>query len=336
MFEKILNKIKEFDTIIIHRHIRPDGDCIGSQMGLKYYIEHNFPNKKVYAVGDAIPEYLSSLGENSQIEDDIYKEALVIVVDTALKIRICDSRYSMGKFIIKIDHHDDTESYANLEYVDEKTPACSAILTKMMKEWEQFGLVIPLKSATALYTGIITDTGRFRFRGVTGETLANAGSLLDVGVDMEKIFSRLYIKTDKELKLQGYVYNHFKTTKNGVAYIYFSKDIMQKYGVTKEEAANLVNSLDSIKGSLIWVAFIDQMLPKPEVVENPLESPENEIRVRIRSRFVAINEVGTHFRGGGHLQAAGATIYSHDEMKKLLKELDTTLKNYKHEHPEVF
>lgn len=336
MFEEILKKIKEYDTIIIHRHIRPDGDCIGSQFGLKYYLQNNFPEKNIYAVGDEIPDYLQTLGKNDEIEDSMYNDALVIVVDTSLKSRICDERYQTGKYLIKIDHHDDSEQYGDYEYVDPKTPACSAILVRIMKEFEKSGLVISLDTAKALYTGIITDTGRFRFRGVTGETLSDAGYLIDKGINTDEIFTRLYIKKQEELKLQGYVYNHFKMTKNGVAYMYFTKDIMQKFNVTKEDAANLVNSLDSIYGSLIWVVFVDQMLPRPEIIENEEESKDKEIRVRIRSRYISINEVATRFRGGGHLQAAGATIYSQKEMKKLLKELDTLLCKYKMNNPEVF
>ena len=111
---------------------------------------------------------------------------------------------------------------------------------------------------------------------------------------------------------------------------------MNKYNVTKEDAANLVNSLDSINGSLIWCVFVDQMLPPVDNLENKKEDPTKEVRVRIRSRFVAINEVATHFRGGGHLQAAGATIYSTKERKNLLNELDILLKEYKENNPEVF
>ncbi len=336
MFDKILEQIKKYDTIIIHRHIRPDGDCIGSQFALKKYIEFNFPNKHVYAVGDKVPEYLSMCGSSDEISDDIYNEALVIVVDTAVMARICDGRYNSGKFLIKIDHHDDSPEYGDLMYVDPTSPACSSILAGMFKEWQKYGLKVNKDIAERLYLGIVTDTGRFRYRGVNENTLSNAGWLLSQGVDTEDIYPSLYIKSMETLKLEGYVYNHFKTTPSGVVYIYFTKEIMQKYNVTKEDAANLVNCLDSIKGSPIWVAFVDQMLEKSDNIANIDESPDKEIRVRLRSRFISINEVATHYRGGGHLQAAGATIYSKKEMKSLLKELDTLLKEYKMEHPEVF
>lgn len=336
MFKKILDKILEYKTIIIHRHIRPDGDCIGSQFGLKSFIEENFKDKKVYAVGDEVPNYLKSCGESDFISDDIYINALVIVVDTATKDRICDKRYIKGKFIIKIDHHDDSFDYADLNYVDPKTPACSAILTRMFINYEKEGYKIPTHTAKCLYTGIVTDTGRFRFRGVNGEVLRSAAYLLDLGIDTEYIYPRLYMKKKETLKLEGFVYNHFKITENGVVYIYFTKSIMEKFNVTKDDAANLVNCLDSIENSLIWVAFIDQMLPPEENPKNLNELKEKEIRVRIRSRFVSINDVASKYRGGGHLQAAGATVYSKKEIKTLLKDLDDLLFSYKQNHPEVF
>ena len=336
MFKQILDQIIKYDTIIIHRHVRPDGDCIGTSQGLKRFIKLNFPEKHVYTVGDAIPDYLSAYGENEEISDDIYNGSLVIVVDTANEKRICDGRYNTGEFLIKIDHHDDSPHYGDINYTDPSSPACSSILADMFRLYESMGYIINEDVASCLYLAITTDTGRFRYRGVNGKTLSNAGWLLDKGVDTEKMFSHLYIKEKEVLKLQGYVYNNFKMTENGVAYICFTKSIMEKFNVTKEDAANLVNSLDSINGSLIWCVFVDQMLPPAQNLINKKEDPTKEVRVRIRSRFVAINEVATHYRGGGHLQAAGATIYSTKERKSLLNELDILLKEYKENNPEAF
>ena len=206
----------------------------------------------------------------------------------------------------------------------------------MFRYYETFGYVTTVEAAKRLYVGITTDTGRFRFRGVSSTVFNNAAWLIDKGVDIEYIYTRLYIKEKEVLKLQGYVYNNFKVTENGVAYIYFTKDVMNEYNVTKEDAANLVSSLDSINGSLIWVAFVDQMKEADPLCTAELERPENEIRVRLRSRFVSINEVGAKYRGGGHLQAAGATIYSLDEMNSMLEELDQLLKEYKENNKEAF
>lgn len=319
MINQILNKIKEYDTIIIHRHIRPDGDCIGSQHALKKAISLNFPEKKVYATGDIIPDYLKKYGVIDEVKEELYKDALVIVVDTATVDRICNENYKLADYIIKIDHHDDSPDYANINYVDPTMPACGVILTKLFEEWK---FKLNQEIATYLYLAIISDTGRFRFRGVNESVLTNAGKLLSYGVDIEQLYATLYTKNKETFKLQGYVLQNFQTTKNDVAYIYFSQEIIKEYNVTKDDAANLVNCLDSIKGSLIWVAFIEQ--------------EDSEIRVRLRSRFVAINEIASKYRGGGHLQAAGATIYNEDEKNQILEELDLLHKNFKENNPELF
>ncbi len=329
MINEMLNKIKEYNRIIIHRHIRPDGDCIGCQHALKKAIELNFPEKEVYAVGDIIPPYLSEYGALDMVSDDMYEGSLVIVVDTATIDRICDDRYKLGDFLIKIDHHDDSPCYADINYIDAAMPACGAIMVRLFKEW---GFKLNKEIATYLFIAIVTDTGRFRFRGINSELMANAGYLLEYGVDTEKLYTGLYLKEDKIYRLQAYVYSYFKRTKNGVAYIHFTKDMMEKYDVTRDDAANLVSCLDSIKGSLIWVAFVDQMKESDPSLEL---DPADEVRVRIRSRFVSVNDVARNYRGGGHLQACGATIYSKKEKKSLLKDLDKVLYIYKKEHPEA-
>ncbi len=317
MFKEILEKIKEFDTIIIHRHLRPDGDCIGSQFGLKYLIEENFPEKTVYAVGDQIPDYLSFIGENNEISADIYKEALVIVVDTSIKSRICDERYALGKYIIKIDHHDDSEEFGDIICVKNEEPANCQIITEFAV---YNNLEISKKAAVALYTGLITDTGRFQFRGVSQATFNAAGVLVNAGIDVDKIYAYINLKDINSYKLQAYLYKNMKMTPNGVVYMYFTNKIMKKFKVTKDEAAALVSCMSSIKGSLFWITFVDY---------------DENIRVRLRSRFMSINELGKKWRGGGHLQAAGATIYNKKEMKELLKEADELIKKYKEENPEA-
>lgn len=326
MFIKILEKIKEFDTIIIHRHERPDGDCIGSQMGLYHLIAQNFKSKKVYTVGDELPEYLALYGKSDIIEDSMYNDALVIVVDTATEKRICDKRYLNGKYLIKIDHHDDSPAYGDIYYIDEKSPACASIIVDMYKAWHEFDekIVMNKEAATALMLGMVTDTGRFRYRGTCRKTLENAGLLLDAGVELDELYASLYTKEKEELKLHGFVCENFNVTPNGVAYIYFDQATMDKYGVDKDTAAACVNILDSIKGSLIWATFIEQ------------NNEVGEIRVRLRSRFVSINEVATHYRGGGHLQAAGATVYSQEEKESLLNELDILLGEFKKNNPERY
>lgn len=322
MFKKILQKIMEFETIIVHRHMRPDGDCIGSQAGLVHLLRNSFPNKKIYSVGDDIPEYLSFIGLSDEVLDDIYKEALVIVVDTSIKERIYDERWQNAKFLIKIDHHDDSHPFREndyLEFIDARSAACSAIITRFY-EANSDVLKINTDVATALYTGIVTDTGRFLYRGVNSTLMHATARLLDEGVDIEYIYAKLNLKEINTYRLEAYVYQNMKMTKSGVVYIFFTKKIMKKFGVTKDEAAALVNTMASIKGSMIWVTFVDY---------------GDNIRVRLRSRYVAVNEVACKYRGGGHLQASGATIYNKKEMKELLNELDVLHASFKEENKDL-
>ncbi len=310
MFKQIFEKIKEYDTIIVHRHMRPDGDCIGSQAGLVHLLRATFPDKKIYSVGDDIPEYLSFIGLSDEVSDDIYNEALAIIVDTSVENRIYDNRYKNAAFLIKIDHHDDSDPFREenyLEFVDPRSAACAAIVTRFY-EANKDELVMTKEAATALYTGIVTDTGRFLYRGVDKKLMNAAAELLDQDIDMEYIYAKLNLKDLNSYRLQAYVYKNMKMTKSGAVYIFFSKKIMKKFGVSPDEAAALVNAISSIKGSLIWITFVDY---------------GDNIRVRLRSRYVSINEVATHYHGGGHLQAAGATVYSKKEMASLLEEIDS-------------
>lgn len=317
MLNEVLEQIKKYDTIIIHRHERPDGDCIGCQMGLKYFLQHNFPDKHIYAPGDMVPQYLQFNGLSDEVKDDLYANALVFVLDTSTKARICDKRYENGAFIVKIDHHDDSESFGDIEYVDPTAPACSQIITLMLNSW---GLEMPQNAATALYTALVSDTGRFRFRGVDQNTFEAASILVKTGIDIVDIYAKMDLKEINTYRLKAYLFKHMKSTPNGVMYMYFTKHICKKFNISREDAAALVSEMSSIKGYPAWIAFTDY--------------PDN-IRVRLRSRYLPINEIGKMYRGGGHLQAAGGTIYNKKEMKQLLKDADKLVAKYKLEHPEV-
>ncbi|MBQ8292996.1 MAG: bifunctional oligoribonuclease/PAP phosphatase NrnA [Bacilli bacterium] len=321
MFKEIIKKIEEFDTIIVHRHMRPDGDCIGSQAGLVQALRNTYPNKKIYSVGDDIPEYLGFIGLSDEVSDDIYKEALVIVVDTSIKERIYDDRWQNAAFLIKIDHHDDSHPFREenyLEFIDAGSAACSAIIARLIESSDV--LKMNKEASLALYTGIITDTGRFLYRGVDKTLMNAAANLLSYDIDTEYMFAKLNLKEMNTYRLEAYVYKNMKMTKSGVVYMFFTKKIMKKFGVSCDEAAALVNTMASIKGSMIWVTFVDY---------------GDNIRVRLRSRYVAVNEVARSYRGGGHLQASGATIYNKKEMKAILNDLDSLHASFKQANKEL-
>jgi len=315
---EILNKIKEYNRIIIFRHLRPDGDAIGSTKGFKRIMELTFPEKEIYLINSDYSDYLAFLGgEDNDIADEMYADALGIVLDTGNVKRISNQKYSLCKEIIKIDHHIPLESYGSLQWVEEERSSTCEMVAAFYDAFKD-ELKIDKEAATCIYTGMVTDSGRFRFRDVSAETMRLAGLMLNHDIDTEWIFSNLYIKEYELFKFESYVYNHMKRTANGVAYIHITDEIKQKFGLSMENASSAVSYMDSIKGSLIWVAFID--------------SPDGTIRVRLRSRFMHINSLAEKYRGGGHASAAGATLLEKSEIKKLLKEADKLLAEYKSTH----
>ena len=122
----------------------------------------------------------------------------------------------------------------------------------------------------------------------------------------------------RNFRFEGYVYRKMKLTENGVAYLFVTKKMKKKFGLSNEDASASVSYMDSIKNSLVWVAFI--------------EGDDGKIRVRLRSRFLPISDIAERYRGGGHACAAGATLHSKSEIKLLLKEADEKLKAYKQTH----
>ena len=313
--QQIFEKIKAYKRIILFRHQRPDGDAVGSTKGLHQILKDSFPEKEVYLLNTDYSDYVAFLGkEDEEIDEDLYADALGIVLDTATAARISNPRYRLCKELIKIDHHIPTDSYADLEWVEEERSSCCELVAEFYRTFAE-DLVLSTEAATYVYAGMVTDSGRFRFRSVSGETLRLAGMLLDRGVDAEQLYANLYMKEFETLKFQSYVYQTMQITENGVAYVFIDKKTQLRFGLTFEEACACVGYMDSIKGSLIWLAFI--------------EGSDGSIRVRLRSRFVTVNEIAEIYGGGGHACASGATVENKKQMRDLLKMADERLKEYK-------
>lgn len=179
----IKKEIEENNIIIIHGHKNPDGDCYGSQIGLKNIINTTFPNKKVYVVGETNPK-LSFLGEMDIIPDSFYTNALVFILDCGQSNVISDPRYKLGKRIIRIDHHLLIENIGDYQWIDSSFSSCSQMIYHL-KEKNNFQL--DYKGALAIYIGMISDTGNFCFDRVNSETLRIASNLLKFGFNVFEI-----------------------------------------------------------------------------------------------------------------------------------------------------
>ncbi len=181
-------------------------------------------------------------------------------------------------------------------------------------------LTLTAQAATFIFLGMVTDSGRFRFSGVSGETMRLAGMLLDAGVDTETLYANLYLQDYGALKFKAYVSERMTRTEHGVAYIYVSLDMQRRFGLNFEAASDVISYLENIRGCLCWLAFIES------------GRKEDGIRVRLRSRFMTVNEIAQRHHGGGHACAAGATVYGPDEMVSLVREADEAAKAYKETH----
>ena len=313
----IFNTIKAYDRIFLFRHIRMDGDCTGATKGLQAILKASFPEKKIYLLDNQTSDYLAFLGDDEkEADDEFYKGGLAIVLDTATPDRISSKKYELCEKLIKIDHHINVQPYGDICWVEEEASSCCQIITEFYDTFKD-ELVLTEDAALYLYTGMVTDSGRFRFRSVSGETLRLAGILLDRGIDTDTLYAHLYLNEFDTLKFRAEVFRKMKITENGVAYVFLPKQLQEKFGLKPEAASACISAMDSIKGCLCWIGFIDN------------GDEEGSIRVRLRSRFVAINSVAEHYRGGGHACASGATVFSKKEMRALVKEADAIVKNYK-------
>ena len=318
--QTILNKIKEYSTIFLFRHVRNDGDCVGATKGLKSIITATWPEKQVYIIDADTAKYLEFMGpEDEEVPEESYASALGIVLDTASEARISNRKYTLCRELIKIDHHIPLEQYGDLQWVEEERSSCCEMIVDFYRTFKD-QLVLNSEGATHLYTGMVTDSGRFKYDGVTGETLRCAAELLDVGVDTQTLFARLYLEAFEYLKFKSAIYERMQITPNGVAWIFVDKAMQQEFNLNLEQSSAIIGNLDSIRGCISWLAFIET------------GDEQNAIRVRLRSRFVHINGIAENYHGGGHACASGATVYSIEEMNRLLRDTDALVKEYKETH----
>lgn len=310
--ENIIAAIKKYDKIIIHRHIRPDPDALGSQGALKEIIKHSFPRKQVYIVGEDDPSF-SFLIKMDKIDDSSYDGALVIICDTANTDRIDDGRYQTGDKIIKIDHHPNVDPYGDLLYVDTSASSTSELIYELSLQGESHGLKMNCEAARLLYAGIVGDTGRFLFPNTTGKTFKYVSELVNYNFDRTEIYNGLYSVEENIVKLSGHIMQHATLTSSGMCNIKLTKEILAKFAVKPLETGQLVNVISDIKGIKAWVLFIEE---------------EDLIRVRLRSKGPVINNIAAKYNGGGHPLAAGATITTWEEAELVIADLEAACATY--------
>lgn len=305
MFEAIHDLIKSYPRIIIHRHKNPDGDALGSQLGLKLILKENYPDKEIFAVGDMTPRYAFMLSEPFDIiEDTDYRGALAIVLDTSASALISDDRYKLADATARIDHHIFCEKITDHEVTDTSFESCCGMITAMAMEC---GFKVSSDAAKALYTGMITDSGRFRYDSTTAQTFRLAAFLAERPFSTTEIYKNLYADDLSMMQLRAKYTLKIQTTPERVAYIYTPRDEALGYGVdTFTLSRAMVGVMSDIRGIDTWVNFTET---------------DSGVLCEIRSNRYNVNPVATKYGGGGHQKASGATLKNKEEAMALLEDL---------------
>lgn len=316
VIEQIDSSIKSSKNILLVSHINPDGDTLGSMCGLYSLIKDNYKKKCDMVTVSDVPvtyNFLPNISEAKLISEyDFSREYdLVINLDVAALDRCVDAQnlFNKAKITINIDHHETNPGYAKLNLVEPNASATAEVLVGLAKE---LGWKISLDTAICLYTGIVTDTGCFKFSNTTQKTMEYAGWLLSYGVSPSEIYQKCYESNSKDMVLfQSYCVNKAKFVNDDkIAYTIVYKKDLEKFNNKGEDFTDgLTEKLRAIKSTEI--AF----------VVKELSAGGSKVSMRSKSKDIA--QVCSSFGGGGHKLAAGALIKANPEkaVKQVLNEI---------------
>lgn len=313
MYSKIIETIKQYDVITVFRHENPDADALGSQFGLVEIIKTTYPNKQVFALGrNSVSLSGKVFPESDEVSDEIIAKSLALIVDTANKERVDDKRYLLAKETIKIDHHPARDQYATLiNYVDTSAAATCEILTDLlMQNCDE--LKTTKQGYTYLYTGLVTDTGRFLFNSTTERTFNLASFLIKTGINIQNIYNNLYIRSFKEAKLTGYILDKAILTDGHVGYYFLEEQDYEHLQIPFDLAKDAVNTLSNIEEMEVWISF----------TKNPYEG---FYHVSLRSRKIIINDIAEAFGGGGHPFASGIKASSIERCMSIIAAVEAKI-----------
>lgn len=308
-YSRVLSAIKRYDRIAIFRHIMPDFDALGTQLGLATWIKDNFPNKEVKVFGDNHVTFTPRLYPAMDEENAEWfkKPFLTIVVDVGNVSRIADPRFKKGKFKIKIDHHPAEENFSNVAIVDTETAAAAEIVVNMLLNFKGKYFISP-EAAFYFHSAIVGDSGSFKYSSTSQHTFAIAGELVKTGIKVNEVYNKMFLKQIDDLKVTAYILNHFTVSDKGVAYYVLPLDVQRELKITTERGKENVNLFANIEGINAWCSITE-------------DNKEPCWRVSIRSKSVPINGVANMFEGGGHAQASGAKLNSLDDLPRMIEEL---------------
>ena len=313
--DNILEEINKANSIVILTHENPDGDAVGTALALYNALKQYGKNPDII-----IPEY-SKVFEFLPGIDDIKKESNIEKYDLAISVDCATIKmlngfanyFESAKMKIVIDHHGTNTMYGDINFVNPVAPACAQILITIL---EYFGMEITKDIGSCILTGIITDTGGFKYSGVTAETFEFVAWLLNKGVNVSKIYRQvLQVKTKANFELHRIAFDRIEFLEDGkIAFTYITEEDEKKVGAQNGDHEGIVEVGRDVEGVEVSI-FVRQT--------------EKGCKVSLRSNdYVNVSDVCLMFGGGGHIRAAGALIQGTVEQvkEKLLYQVKSYLK----------
>lgn len=315
--DNILEEIKKAETIVIMAHETPDGDAIGSCLAMKVALKQLGKNADV--IIREVPKIFDFLPGREEIkaDSDVERYDLAISLDCADFKRLVGNEYfEKAKQTIVIDHHSSNKMYGDINFINPVAPACCQILIGM---FQYFNINIDKELGTCILTGIITDTGGFRYSGVTPETFEFTAELLEKGVNVSDIYKRvLDTKTKANFELMRRTIDRMEFLEDGkVTFTYITNKDLEEVNAGIGDHEGIVEIGRDVEGVEVSV-FIRQK-----------DDDENTYKISMRSNdYVNVSDICMMFGGGGHEKAAGAIVQGDVEQvkQKVMKEIKKVLK----------
>lgn len=309
MIKQIFEDIAKYNVIVLFRHVGADADALGSQFGLKTWIEEKYPSKKVYALGEDLGSKNTFYPNIDVVNDNVIVDALAIILDTANSDRIDDQRYKLAAKTIKIDHHMLVEQYADLEYITDLAGATCEILADLFYQNKE---VLSMRCASYLYSGLIADTLRFSIPTTTPKTLQLAAYLCESNIDVAKINEQNFSTSLKLWKYENYLRSKALFLNDEIAYCIIRKLEYEQFAIEFSQAKEKVFVLGGVFELKAWAIFVEKELD---------EKNEPLFVGSLRSKNVMINDIAAKYHGGGHRFACGVKGLSKKDINKILNEI---------------
>lgn len=289
---QLIEAVERAGTIAIGGHVRPDGDCIGSCMGLYGYIAENYPEKKVCIYLEEVSENFSYLRQEGAFDRETHYD-LFVSLDCGDAERLGEAQAVMeaADYVFNVDHHITNTKFGDKNIVKDASSTCELLYTMLDEE------KITYDVACALYTGIVHDTGVFKHSNTTGETMRIAGKLIDLGIPFGKIIDgSFYMKTYKQLQIMGRCLLESVRIMDGrCIFSVVRKSVMDFYEATPSDLDGVIDVMRTTDGVEVAILLDEREL--------------GEYKVSMRSNgIVDVSQIALYFGGGGHVRAAGCTI----------------------------